>query len=102
MIENLHLLVAAIGHVHVPLFAVRRESDPPRGSPVIGKAASSFNPDIFFEVAQFIEYLDSITLPIANVNEVVVPKSYAVHDLHKRTANTRIRFLLCALMSPLP
>src|SRR5580704_6913254 len=101
-IENLHLFVATIGHIHVSLFAVRRKCDPPSGPPIIGKAASSFNPDIFFEVSQFIEYLDSITLPVANVYEFVVPKSYAVHDLHKRTTNTRIRVLFCALMPPLP
>jgi hypothetical protein len=101
-IENLHLFVATIGNVHVPLFAVRRKSDPPSRPPIIGKAASSFNPDIFFEASHFIEYLDSIALPVANVDEFVVPKSYTVHYPHKRTTNTRIGILFSALMPPLP
>jgi hypothetical protein len=102
MIENLHLFVATIGYVHVLLCAIRRKSDPPSGPPIIGEAASSFNPDIFFEVPHFVKYLDSIALPVANVQEFVVPKSYTVHDPHKRATNTRIRLLFCALMPPLP
>src|ERR1700728_1562954 len=84
------------------LLAVRGKSDPPSGPPIIRKAASSFNPDIFLEVPHFIEDLDSIALSVANVYELVVPKSHAVHYLHKRTTDTRIRLLFCALMPPLP
>jgi hypothetical protein len=46
--------------------------------------------------------LDSIALPVANVHEFVVSKSYAMHYPHKRATNTRIRLLFCALMPPLP
>jgi hypothetical protein len=67
VIENLHLFVAPIGHVHVLLFAVRRKSDPPRRAPHIGKALSSRNPDILSEMSHFVEYLNPITLPVANV-----------------------------------
>src|SRR5271165_3430462 len=102
MIQNLHLFVATIGHVHVLLFAVRRKCDPPSGPPNIGKAPPSLNPDILSEVSHFIEYLNPITLPVANVYKIVVPKGYAVHDLHKRTTSTRIRLLFGALMAPLP
>jgi hypothetical protein len=49
-IENFHLFVAAIGHEHVPLFTARRKSDPPDGSPFIGKNVPSFDPDIPLEV----------------------------------------------------
>ena len=52
-------------------------------------------------VSHFIEYLNPITLPVANVYEIVVPKGYAVHDLHERTTSTRIRLLFGALMPPL-
>jgi hypothetical protein len=100
-IQNLYLFVATVGHVYVLLFAVRRKSDPPSGSPNIRKAAPSLNPDILSEVSHFIEYLNPITLPVANVYEIVVPKGYAVHDLHKRTTSTRIRLLFGALMPPL-
>jgi len=48
------------------------------------------------------EYLNPITLPVANVYEIIVPKGYGVHNLHKRTTDTRIRLLFSALMSPLP
>jgi hypothetical protein len=101
-IENLHLFVAAIGHVHVLLFAVRRKSDPPSGSPSIGEAAPSLDPDILSKLSRSIEYLNPIALPIANLHEAVVAKSYAVHHPHESAANTRIRLLFCALMSPLP
>src|SRR5271163_658186 len=70
-IENLHLLVATIGHVHVFLFAVRRKIDPPSGSPRIRKAAPSLDPDVLSKVPLFIEYLKAITLPVANVYEAV-------------------------------
>jgi len=101
-IENLHLFVATIGHIHVSLFAVRRKSDPPSGPPIIGKAASLFNPDTFFELSQFIEYLDRSPAGRKRIRSSSFPKSYAVHDLHERTTNTRVRFLFCALMPPLP
>jgi hypothetical protein len=101
-IENLHLLVATIGHVDVFLFSVRRKFDPPSGSPRIWKAALSLDPDILSKVPLFIEYLNAITLPVANVYEAVVAKGYAVHHLHKRTANTRVGLLFGALMPPLP
>jgi hypothetical protein len=53
-------------------------------------------------VSRFIEYLNPIALPIANVHEAIVGKSYAVHHPHESAANTRTRLLFCALMSPLP
>jgi len=77
-IENLHLFVAAIGHVHVLPFAVRRKSDPPSGSPSIGEAAPSLDPDILSKVSRSIEYLNPIALPIANVHEAVVAISTAL------------------------
>jgi len=101
-IENLHMLVATIGHVDVFLFSVRRKFDPPSGSPRIWKAALSLDPDILSKLSRSIEYVNPIALPIANLHEAVVAKSYAVHHPHESAANTRIRLLFCALMSPLP
>jgi hypothetical protein len=51
MVENLDLLVAPVGHVHVFLLQVRRKADPPRGAPIVGKAVSSLDPDGIFEIS---------------------------------------------------
>src|ERR1035438_1106775 len=55
MVENLYLLVAPVGHVNVFLLPVGRKADPPRGPPSIGKAVSSLDPDVIFEVSHLIQ-----------------------------------------------
>jgi len=49
MVENFDLLIAAVIHVHVFLLTVGRKADPPRGTPIIGKAVSSLDPDIILK-----------------------------------------------------
>src|SRR5271169_1188279 len=68
MVENLDLLVASIGHVYVFLRPVGRKADPPRGPPIIGKAVSSLDPDVIFEVSHLIEDLDPVALPVTDID----------------------------------
>jgi hypothetical protein len=68
MVENLHLLVASVVHVHVFLLTVGRKADPPTGAPIIGKAVSTLDPNVVFEVAHLIEDLDPVALPVTDVD----------------------------------
>ena len=101
MVENLDLLVAAVIYVHVFLFAVGRESDPPRGTPIIGKAAFSSDPNVSFEASHSIEDLNPVALSVADIDQLVIADGYTMHHPHERTTHTRIGLFLCSLMPPL-
>jgi hypothetical protein len=68
MVKNIDLLVAAVVYVHVFLLPVGRKADPPCGAPIIGKAVSSLDPNVVFEVPYLIEDLDSIALSVTHIH----------------------------------
>src|SRR5208283_3211722 len=101
MVENLDLLVTAVVYVHVFLFPVGRKADPPRGAPIIWKAAFSLEPNVVFEVSHFIEDLDPVALSVTDIDQAVVADDHTMHNLHERATHTRIGLFFCALMPPL-
>src|ERR1700689_3517949 len=101
MVENLDLFVAAVVYEHVFLFPVGRKADPPCGAPIIRNAFFSFDPNVAFEISHFIEDLDPVALPVADIDQPVVADDHTMHNLHERAAHTRISLLLRPLMPPL-
>src|SRR5271168_3972683 len=101
MVENLDLFVAAIVNVHVFLFRVRREADPPCSAPIIWKAAPPLDPNVSFEVSHFIEDLDPVALSIADIDQPVIADVHTMHNPHERATHTRIGLFFCPLMPPL-
>src|SRR5277367_5624493 len=101
MIEYLDLLIASVVHVHIFLLPVGRKADPPRGAPIIGKAASSLYPEIVFEVSHLVEDLDPVALSVTDIDQAIVADDYTMHNLHERATHTRIGLFFCPLVPPL-
>src|SRR5271168_5621656 len=101
MIEYLDLLIASVVHVHIFLLPVGRKADPPRGAPIIGKAASSLYPEIVFEVSHLVEDLDPVALAVTDIDQAVVADDHTMHNLHECTTHTSIGLFFCTLMPPL-
>src|SRR5271168_2400696 len=101
MIEYLDLLIASVVHVHIFLLPVGRKADPPRGAPIIGKAASSLYPEIVFEVSHLVEDLDPVALAVTDIDQAVVADDHTMHNLHECTTHTCVCFFFCPLVPPL-
>ena len=68
VVENFDLLIATVVDVHVFLLTVGRKADSPSSAPIIGKAVSSLDPNVVFEVAHLIEDLDPVALAVTDVD----------------------------------
>ena len=89
--------IQAVRDVHVILRLVRRKNDPPRRA-VSGKIRSpSFNEDIPFEVAHFVENLDAFAISVGYINKSVIRDNHAMHDPQKHAADAGIALLFRSL-----
>src|SRR5262249_46651533 len=102
VIEDVHLLGAAVHHVEQLLLAVGRERDPPRGATLVGQLAAGVRDrDVAHERAVFLEDLDAIALAVAYVDQAGIAHGYAVHDLGEHAGRAAAGLLLGGLASPL-
>jgi len=102
VIEDVHLLVAAVHHVQVLLLRIARERDSPDSPPRIGHGGRAcLHPDVSLEVAHLVEHLDPIALPVADVQQSRVAHGDAMHDLCERAANAVYGFFVGRLLAEL-
>ena len=102
VVENMHLLVAAVHDVHELLLGVDRERDPPGRAARIGQSRGSGpDPDIALEVSHLVEDLDAISLTVADVYQAVISKSNAMHKLRECAGSAVTSFLCGRLATPL-
>src|SRR4029077_10747854 len=61
-----------------------------------------FDRDILLEVAHFVEHLDSVASPVANVDQTVVVHGHAMKYGHERIADFDLRAVQVPLAKELP
>ena len=103
VVEDVHLLGAAVHDVKIALLLVGRERDPPGGAALVRKLAGLvWDRDVAHEAAVLAEHLDPVTLPVARIDEPGIAHVDAVHDLGEHARHRLLRFLVGRLPSPLP
>src|SRR5262245_28805696 len=103
VIENVHLLGAAVHHVHELLLAIGREGDPPRCAALVRQLPARVRDrDVAHERPVFLENLDAVALAVASVDQAGIAHGDAMHDLGEHAGRAAAGLLLGGLASPLP
>src|SRR4029079_947440 len=84
VVEGMHLLGAAIHHIHELLLAIGRERHPPRGAALVRKLAGCVGDrNVAHERSVLLVDLDAIALAVACVDLAGIAHGDAGHDLRE-------------------
>src|SRR5580692_9226445 len=99
-VENFNLLVVLIDHVHVLLSGIARKTDPHCRSESAGLVLRTrrelghqleLDGDVLLEVSHFIEHLNAVAAPVADVHQAIVVECHAMEHGHKGVASLGLR-----------